>query len=210
MTTKTRTRQKPEVRQAAILDAALKAFSEAGFSGARMDDIAAHARVSKGTLYLYYPTKDALFEALVRRDIGPKLGFLTTFLNHYNGPLELALSQAIELVASVIEKDQVPIYPKLLLAEGGRFPDLSDFYRREVFEVGITALAGLFERAMQRGAIETHDPLVLAHLFVSPIAKSAVWHLAFGGHNQPTPSVRDVLRAHVTLFLKAIKKAPTP
>ena len=70
----------PEVRQAAILDAALAEFAAHGFEGARMEDVARGARVSKGTVYLFYPTKQALFEALVRRDIGPRVELMALFL----------------------------------------------------------------------------------------------------------------------------------
>ncbi len=78
-------RAAPEVRQADILEAALAEFAHHGFSGARMEDVARRARVSKGTVYLYYPTKQALFEALVRRDVAPRVELITFFLDSYDG-----------------------------------------------------------------------------------------------------------------------------
>jgi AcrR family transcriptional regulator len=121
-------RAAPEVRQADILDAALAEFSEHGFEGARVEDIARHARVSKGTVYLYYPTKQALFEALVRRDIAPRVELAAVFLKGYDGPLEPALLRIADMAAAAIEAGRLPIYPKLLIAEAGRFPELAAFY----------------------------------------------------------------------------------
>src|SRR5690348_7206531 len=56
-----------------ILDAALACFAEKGFAGTRMDDIAARAGISKGTIYLYFDSKDAVFKALARQSIGAQL-----------------------------------------------------------------------------------------------------------------------------------------
>src|SRR3569623_569339 len=92
----------PEVRQAAILDAALAEFAAHGFEGARMEDVARGAKVSKGTVYLYYPPKQALFEALVRRDIVPRTTPVIAFLNAYDGPLEPAFERGAEVAAMAI------------------------------------------------------------------------------------------------------------
>lgn len=204
-TTVKRRRSPPVERQAEILDAAHDAFAACGFAAARVEDIARQAKVSKGTVYLYFPTKEALFEALVRRDIGPRVEMMRTFLKHYNGPLEVALTGVAELIISVIETGRLPIYPKLILAEATRFPELALFYRREVFGVIIESFAGLFSRAMDRDEIERSDPLVLTHLFVSPFVKSGLWQLTFGGVvDEHNPRVGDVLRAHVRHFLKSV------
>src|SRR5262245_17938042 len=63
----------PEVRRQAILKAALKVFAAHGFEAARLDDVAKRAGVAKGTLYLYFRAKEALFEALVRSAVTPLL-----------------------------------------------------------------------------------------------------------------------------------------
>ena len=66
------TRRK-QARPAEILDAALKVFAEKGYAGARMDDIARRAGVTKGTIYLYFENKEAVFKSLVRESIGTTL-----------------------------------------------------------------------------------------------------------------------------------------
>ena len=63
-------------RRAAILKAALDEFSERGFAAARLDDVARRAGVAKGTIYLHFKDKEALFQELVRFQIGPVVGAL--------------------------------------------------------------------------------------------------------------------------------------
>ncbi len=200
-------RAAPEVRQAAILDAALEEFARHGFADARVEDIARGAAVSKGTVYLYYPTKQALFEALVRRDIGPRVAMASQFIAAHNGPLEPVLGQLANILAGMIEADAVPIYPRLLIAEAGRFPELVAFYRREVIGVMLGALAGLFERAMERGEIAREDPVVLAHLFIAPGLKAMLWALVFVVAEAEAMPPRAYLDTHVRLFLKGLKHA---
>lgn len=64
-------REKCAARRTAILDAALEEFSRQGFAAARMEDIARRARVSKGSLYLYFPTKKALFQGVIEEGFRP-------------------------------------------------------------------------------------------------------------------------------------------
>ncbi len=202
-----RRRAAPEVRQADILDAALAEFSRHGFEGARMEDVARAARMSKGTVYLYYPTKQALFEALVRRDIAPRVELASTFLKGYDGPLEPALMRMVEMAAMAIEAGRLPVYPKLLIAEAGRFPELAAFYRREVVQKMLAALTGLFQRALDRGEISGIEAGMAAHLVIAPVLKSALWALVFAdGDETPFPPL-PYLQTHVRVFLKGLDHA---
>ncbi|ESQ81804.1 TetR/AcrR family transcriptional regulator [Asticcacaulis benevestitus] len=198
-------RATPEVRQAEILDAALSQFAARGFADARMEEVAREARVSKGTVYLYYPTKMALFEALVRRDIGPRVEMMSGFLTSYDGPLEPVLRRVAGLVGGLIDSGQLPIYPKLLVAEAGRFPELVLFYRREVVGVILAALSGVFERAMARDEIRRGDSEVLAHLFIAPLLKSVLWSLVFAPAEAVPFKATPYLDAHIDLFMKGLK-----
>jgi AcrR family transcriptional regulator len=204
---KPRARRAPPERQAAILDAALAAFARHGFADARIEDIARDAGVSKGTVYLYFPAKQALFEALVRRDIGPKVSLARGFLDAYDGPLEPALQNLAGMISAIIDSGQTPIYPRLLVAESQRLPELVDFYRREVVGVLLTALSGLFSRAMTRGEIAAEDPDMLAHLFVAPVLKALLWALVFTPTEAEPFRAGPYLAAHIRLFLKGLQHA---
>lgn len=200
-------RAAPEVRQADILDAAYAEFARHGFADARMEDVARGAHVSKGTVYLYYPTKQALFEALVRRDILPRIGPIVAFLRGYDGPLDVALERIAAVAGMLIGEGKLPIYPKLLMAESGRFPELARFYRAEVVEVMLGGLAGLFERAMQRGDIgRAVAPVMAAHLFIAPFLKAIMWSFTFAATEDVPFAPQPYLAAHVKTFLAGLRE----
>jgi AcrR family transcriptional regulator len=197
-------RSTPEVRQADILDAALAEFAAHGFEGARMEDVARHAHVSKGTVYLYYPTKQALFEALVRRDVAPRVGAAVQVLKDYDGPLEPVLMGVAGMASAAIRDGRLPIYPKLMVAESGRFPDLAVFYRREVVGQMLEAMTGLFERALQRGEISGVTAQMAAHLAIAPVLKAVMWDLVFGKIEEEPFPPEPYLKAHIQVFLRGI------
>ena len=202
-----RRRAAPEVRQVDILNAALEEFSRHGFEGARMEDVARAAKVSKGTVYLYYPTKQVLFEALVMRDIAPRVAMAEVFLKGYDGPLEPALMRMAEMAAAAIAAGKLPVYPKLLIAEAGRFPELAAFYRREVVGRMLSALTALFQRALDRGEISGVTAEMAAHLLIAAVLKAVLWSLVFGGvETTPFPPL-PYLQTHVRVFLKGLDHA---
>lgn len=204
---RSRRRAAPEVRQADILNAALDEFSRHGFEGARMEDVARAAKVSKGTVYLYYPTKQALFEALVMRDIVPRVDMAVLFLKGYDGPLEEALLRMVGLAAMAIETGKLPVYPKLLIAEARRFPELAAFYRREVVGKMLEALTSLFQRALDRREISDITAEMAAHLFMAPALKATLWALVFADTEEAPFPPLSYLQTHVRVFLKGLNHA---
>ncbi|MFT3996282.1 MAG: helix-turn-helix domain-containing protein, partial [Asticcacaulis sp.] len=100
---KKRLRLSPDVRRDALLEAAYALFSANGYADTRMEDIAKAAGASKGTIYLYFPTKEALFEALLRRDVLPRISKVLLVLNHYNGPVGWLLMRLAGFVGNKID-----------------------------------------------------------------------------------------------------------
>src|SRR5688572_18397669 len=144
-----------EARRQAILKAALSVFAEHGFAAARLEDVAARAGVAKGTLYLYFRDKEALFEALIRDAVSPLLEQMSRMAAAPDMPPE----QAIERFLSVFEKEVLGTERKLLLrliiAEGPRFPAIAEFYYREVVSKGLGLMRTLATRAACTGAFRT-------------------------------------------------------
>lgn len=166
-------------RRQAIVDAALTEFSAKGFAAARLDDIAAGAGVGKGTIYLYFKDKEALFQELVRTSIVPLVGRL--------GVPPAADTSARELFETFIEMFIREIYQtrrgdiiRLIIAEGSRFPTLADFYYREVISRGITGMQMLIQYGISRGEIA--NPAIIKHpqLVVAPALVAVIWHGLFG------------------------------
>src|SRR5262245_62708862 len=72
--------EKSAARRDAILAAALDEFSARGFAAARLDDVARRAGVAKGTIYLHFADKEALFQDIVRSILSPVVGTLEAAL----------------------------------------------------------------------------------------------------------------------------------
>src|SRR6202007_457110 len=87
---------KAAARRIAIREAALDKFSAGGFAAARLEDVAKRAGVAKGTIYLYFADKEALFQELVRFQIGPVMSAFAAALAS-ELPLKSLIDQAIEI-----------------------------------------------------------------------------------------------------------------
>jgi len=205
----TRARRKAE-RPAELLDAALDTFVAKGFTAARMEDIAARAGVSKGTIYLYYPSKQAIFEALVRRNIIPKLEGAEAMLVASGAPAEMQLRSLLEFMGQATADPRVAAVPKLVLAEAGNFPEMARFYRREVVGRGLGLIEGILGRGMGAGAFRRLDIRATARLFVAPVILSALWQTSFAPIEEEPDPPGPMLALHLDLFLAAIRAEGTP
>jgi AcrR family transcriptional regulator len=202
-----RTRRK-EARPGELLAAALDTFVAKGFAATRMEDIAARAGVSKGTIYLYYPSKQAIFEALVRVNLVPNLERAETRLGDDPGPAAAQLRLFIALLLEIIADPRRVAIPKLVIAEAGNFPDLARFYRREVVGRGIALVEGILRRGMAEGQFRPVDPHLAARLFIAPILLSAIWQTSFAAIEEAPVAPASVLSLHADLFLRAIAADP--
>lgn len=175
----TRRAMRAAERRQAIVDAALVEFSANGFAAARLDDIAARAGVGKGTIYLYFADKEALFQELIRTSIVPIVGRL--------GPPPAQGISARAMVEGFIEMFLREVYAtrradiiRLMIAEGARFPSLAEFYYREVVSRGIAGMQMLLTYAAARG--ELANPEIIKHpqLIIAPALVAVVWQPLFG------------------------------
>ncbi len=129
-------RRRKEARPEEILSAALESFAARGFAATRIEDVAARAGISKGTLYLYFDGKEELFKAVVRQALLPNLARIEALAATFEGPSALLLERLLATIAGVINS-RVGAIPKLVIAEAGNFPDLARFYLAEVVQRGL-------------------------------------------------------------------------
>jgi len=197
------TRRK-QARPSEILDAALKVFSEKGFAGARMDDIARRAGVTKGTIYLYFENKEAVFKTLVRDSIGATLSTVTENARNFEGPvrpiLRFALGQMVQLLTT---SDRV-VLPKIIIAESGNFPELARFYRNEIVEKGLALLTGLIERGIAQGEFRALPPQHVARLCIAPVLLGAIWRVTFGRFDTEPFDYEGLIETHLDVLFRGL------
>src|SRR6185437_4459559 len=142
----TRWRRRKEARPAEILEAALASFQERGFAGTRLEDVAARAGVTKGTIYLYYPSKKELFKAVVRSELLPNLEWIEAALRE-PGPAAPLLEKLFRFWARDLLPSPVSVLPNIVIAEAGHFPKLARFYLETVVHRGLALTASLLRRS---------------------------------------------------------------
>jgi AcrR family transcriptional regulator len=184
-------------RRQAILAAALKEFSDRGFAAARLDDVAVAAGIAKGTIYLYFRDKEALFQDLIRSEMSPVVATLETALA-VDLPVRAVAERAVELFVREIYGTSRRDIIRLIISEGPRFPKLADFYYREVLSRIIAAVRALLERALARGELKSDAVIRFPQLLGAPGIVAIIWSGLFERHDPL--DVQALMRAHLDLL----------
>jgi AcrR family transcriptional regulator len=161
------------------LEAALQLFAERGFAATRMDDIAERAGVTKGTIYLYFESKEAVFRGLVQESIGTTLGRLLGEAERFEGTAAELLPRILRGIGQFILHSDRVVLPKIILAEAGNFPALTEFYRREVIDKGLALLRSIIARGIESGEFRNVPPEHAAKLCFAPFLLAAFWRTTF-------------------------------
>ena len=190
--------EKSEARRQAIVTAALEEFCGRGFAATRLDDVAARAGVAKGTIYLHFDDKEALFREIV----GTMLVPLVAVLEEAPPPdisIRAVIGHVFEMFVREIYSTQRRNVLRLVMTEGPRFPELAAFYYRNVVERAITAMRALLARAKERGELADDTLIRFPQLIIAPALVAIVWSGLF---DRFAPiDVDAMLRAHLdTLF----------
>jgi AcrR family transcriptional regulator len=169
---------KTAARREAILEAALDEFSARGFAAARLEDVARRAGVAKGTIYLYFDDKEALFQELVRFQIGPVMSAFETVLASPL-PLKSLIDQAIEIFTREVFGTRRKQVIRLIISEGPRFPALAEFYYREVLGPIFKAVRVRLQRAFEDGEIADDALVRFPQLLGAATVTAVVWQGLF-------------------------------
>lgn len=185
-------------RRGAILAAALGEFAARGFAATRLDDVARHAGVAKGTIYLHFADKEALFEELVRMEIGPIVGALEQ-ASHHDIPVHVLADRLVEIFVHGIFETRRKDVIRLVITEGSRFPRLAEFYYREIISRVMTTIRQVLSRAVERGELANDALVRFPQLLAAPGIVALVWSGLFDRF-EPL-DVRALLRAHFDILL---------
>ena len=187
----------------AILAAALEEFFEQGFAAARLDSIAEKAGVGKGTVYLYFDSKEALFEEAARGIISPVITQIEGVALAAQGSAEALLRTMIEtMYREVVATDRRRLL-RLLIAEGPRFPRLVSFYHDEVVSRGMAALRQVLRYGIERGEFVASSALDYPQVVFGPAIASVFWKTLF---DEIDPiDLEQYCQAHLELILQGLR-----
>ena len=170
-----RWRRRKEARPEEILDAALELFTEKGFSATRICDVAKKAGISKGTLYLYFESKEAMFCAVVQEMISPELDRVEDMLEHYSGSSEELLRQLIRSWWQSVGETKLSAIPKLIVSESGNFPELAEFFVNKVVKRARKLFTNVISRGIASGEFNVYEPEAVARLVIAPLVQATIW-----------------------------------
>jgi AcrR family transcriptional regulator len=203
---KPRWRRRKDARPEEILSAALEVFTDRGFAATKLEDVARRAGVTKGTIYLYFDSKEALFKALIRETIVPVIAQGEALAQRFTGSARELLERLVREYWRLVGETSLVGIPKLMIAEAGNFPELARFYYEEVVTRGHRLMAGVIQRGIKAGEFRPVNVMVAAKLAMSPLMHAVVARKAFSACMPEGFDVASYLNTHIDLYLHGISK----
>jgi AcrR family transcriptional regulator len=199
--------RRKHTRPGELLDAALALFIEKGFAATRTEEVARRAGVSKGTLYLYYGSKEELFKAAVRQTLGQLITEGLELAAGYTGPSAELLTILVQTWWERVGSTPAAGIHKVVMSEAQNFPDLAAFYNDEVIVPADRLFSSTVERGIARGEFRALPPHEVALAIMAPMIFMALHRHSLGACAAAcTPGLapEQVLRTHLDLVLRGL------
>lgn len=202
-------RRRAEARPDEVLDAALTLFIEKGYAAARVEDIARHAGLSKGTVYLYFPSKEALLRGLVRRAIVPIADSALQTLHDFEGDPRIVIGMVMKMLAARLADPKVVAMPKLIFREVLGFPELAQVYRSEVLDRILPAIESVILRGVERGYLRQVDPALTIRSIIGPLMLHVAMAEIFGIMPAGGLHMDQLVENHLTILFDGLSAPPS-
>jgi AcrR family transcriptional regulator len=198
-----RRREGRDVRPQQIVAAAFEEFAAHGFAATRLEDVAARAKVSKGLPYLYFKTKVELFKAVVRSVITSHFDALRGKMETTELSTEAFLKGPFLAFIQELPGSRRAFIARLLIAEGHKHPELTQFYYETVVARGIETLTRLLDRGIARGEFKPTPLRDFPQLLIAPVLTAIIWRSLFERHRHLDTDA--MLATNVDLLIDAIR-----
>lgn len=201
-----RRQRRKEARPSELTEAALDLFVEKGFAATRLEDVASRAGVSKGTLYLYFDSKEALFKAVIQEGIVPVIAKGESIVAAHTGSSSEALRQLILSWWQMIGGTKLGGIPKLMVSEARNFPEVAQFYYDNVIVRGRRLMRGVLDQGMESGEFKPLNVETCIDVLMAPPLMLAIWQNSLSvcrcAHSGPA----EFLDMHLELALRGLQK----
>ncbi len=202
--------RRKEARPQELIDAALELFAEKGFAATRSEEVAARAGVAKGTLYLYYPSKEELLKAVITQHLSGEIAAVAEYARGYDGTCASLLRAVFtEWWSRVLDSPTSAVF-KLVITEARNFPDIADFYRSAVVEPATALVGEVVERGITNGEFRPTDVRGTVMSLILPMIMLCL-HKHSLGACAPATEMMDphaFIRQHVEIVLRGIEAPP--
>ena len=181
--------RRKEARPGELLAAALELFVEKGYAATRSEEVARRAGVSKGTLFLYFASKEELFKAVVRENLAGRFPEWEAEFAAYTGSTPEMLRYAMRMWWQRIGATPASGITKLMMSEATNFPELAAFYQREVIQPGQDLIRRILQRGVDRGEFRPIDMEHAVYMVLAPMLFLMSWKHSFGACGGNTTSL---------------------
>jgi AcrR family transcriptional regulator len=199
-----RWQRRPDERPDEILEAAMNVFGEVGFARAKLDDVAKRAGVSKGTLYLYFDSKEALFREMVRSKVITHLVFAESRLNQDQSSARETLEQFIRGWWDIARRPEMAQLTRLVHSEIGNFPELARFFTEEVIQRTRRLLRAIFALGVARGEFRDSPNDFPCWAVASLVVHGAMRQRCFAPHDSEALTDDQVVAGIVDLIYRSV------
>lgn len=199
--------RRKEARPQELLDAALDLFAEKGFAATRTEEVAARAGVSKGTLYLYYPSKEELFKAVVRQNLSALIAAGEELVSGFDGSTSELLRVLLMTWWERVGSTSAAGIHKIVFAEVRNFPELAAFYNDEVLRPADRLFSATLRRGVQRGEFRALPEHEVAHALMAPLIFMALCQHSLGACQRGDEAMQPeaLIRTHLDLMLHGLQ-----
>lgn len=156
--------RKPDERPREILEAAFNVFADKGLRTATMQEIAEAAGITKGTIYLYFESKEALFVETVRAQFEEIEALFPAIALEPDTDPEQLMRVLGRAFLDVVMTPKVARTVPLVIAEYNRLPMLKELYLTELIDRLDGPVAAYIAVARQAGVLRDIDPQIAARL----------------------------------------------
>lgn len=204
-------RRRKEARPQELLDAALMLFVQKGFAATRAEEVAAQAGVSKGTLYLYYPSKEELLKAVIAHYLSARIAEGAAQAAEYSGPTTALLRGIlVDWWTQLYDSPASGVF-KLVITEVRNFPEIAEYYHREVVQRAHDLLGGILQRGVAQGEFRDVDIDHAVHSLVLPLVMVCLHQHSLGACTPVDWHLdgRAFIAQHVALVLEGLNTRTT-
>ena len=199
-------RRRKEARPAEIVDAALSLFVERGFSATRLDDVAERAGVSKGTVYLYFDSKEALLAEAVGRNIGPLLAEFAQAIGDPGISASSLIERFVRRWWQVLSASPMQGVPKLMVSESGNFPELArHFVDNFIARMQDGVLATVLRKGVASGEFAAMDVDYAVRVLIHGLVFMPIWMHSLGRVDERPFDPDRYLDCWLDLSLRALR-----
>ncbi len=208
----TRPRQRrKDARPHELLEAALALFVEKGFASTRTEEVAQRAGVSKGTLYLYYPSKEELLKAVIAHYLSARIADTAEEVRRIDGPMAPVLREMLVGWWQHTYASPASGTFKLIISEVRAFPEIAEFYVREVIEPGHELVGTVLRRGIASGEFRAVNVESAVHSLLLPMVMLCTHKHALGACTQHSIDAEKFIADHVELVLSGLLRTqPKP